>query len=501
MAVPVWNPVTMPRDAGIWGALEAARKGMVDSGQGFQDVLTARQAVGQATADRARQAMQEDYLNVLQGMQTPQALAEARSSGVLDQKFAALDPRNQAMVRDAFDKRLLGIQTQIDQTQKFDDGRLGIELRDIVNQAKAKAAGGDIVGSNALMVQAQKHPKFGEFVAENEKIALDREKTLVDIDATKTGAAANTANAASNTAQIPIAQQNANTQAQQTNLNAVERLAALAADNAVKVGAANSNIIGSAAGRKVFMEAMKLGGHDEGTLSALDGITGRALIANPEFSKLPVSVIKDIASSEVKDVGKGFVSWVVDPRSGKVVDRMVKKMTDALAARAASRLNGEVDPVEASKAALEKNGLLIRQMLGAAQGAAFPGLRAQQEAEMVGLVPPGTTPSGTPFAGTASSEAPNEPSQGALRNLEDVRRIAANEPATAIPTAVKANLAKIDKAAGNTSLYTAQPNETVGRYVARILNKGSVEDAAFRAVKAVADAVRIEDPAKKAKRS
>jgi len=75
-------------------------------------MLADREQVNQGMADRGRQANQEDYLNLVQSYKTPEELQAARMSGVLDQRLASLDPRNQAAVRGATEARISSLQTQ-----------------------------------------------------------------------------------------------------------------------------------------------------------------------------------------------------------------------------------------------------------------------------------------------------------------------------------------------------------------------------------------------------
>ena len=119
MSVITWQNINAPTSRSIGQELGGAQQGIRDGFDILSKVIADRQGVNQGVADRARNAEAENYLNTIQGYKTPEELNTARLSGVLDQRIAALDPRNQAAVRGAADARLTSLQEQVGAANTF----------------------------------------------------------------------------------------------------------------------------------------------------------------------------------------------------------------------------------------------------------------------------------------------------------------------------------------------------------------------------------------------
>ena len=133
MGTPItWQNVNSP-DNRLAAQLFESSQNSINSGlDRFTKIITDREKGNQVMADRARMAAQEEYLNMVQSYKTPEELQAARMSGVLDQRLAALDPRNQAAVRGAVDARVIGLQGQVTANNKFEKGQITapVELED-----------------------------------------------------------------------------------------------------------------------------------------------------------------------------------------------------------------------------------------------------------------------------------------------------------------------------------------------------------------------------------
>ena len=133
MGTPItWQNVNSP-DNRLAAQLFESSQNSINSGlDRFTKIITDREKGNQVMADRARMATQEEYLNMVQSYKTPEELQAARMSGVLDQRLAALDPRNQAAVRGAVDARVTGLQGQVTANNKFEKGQITapVELED-----------------------------------------------------------------------------------------------------------------------------------------------------------------------------------------------------------------------------------------------------------------------------------------------------------------------------------------------------------------------------------
>ena len=138
MGTPItWQNVNAP-DNRLAAQLFESSQNSINSGlDRFTKIITDREKGDQVMADRARMATEQEYLNMVQGYKTPEELQAARMSGVLDQRLAALDPRNQAAVRGAVDARVTGLQGQVTANDKF--GLEQIAARGAVANAEAIA--------------------------------------------------------------------------------------------------------------------------------------------------------------------------------------------------------------------------------------------------------------------------------------------------------------------------------------------------------------------------
>lgn len=125
MGTPItWQNVNSPDNRLAAQLFEGAQQSINSGLDRFSKIITDREKSDQVLADRARMAAQEDYLNTVQGFKTPEELQAARMSGVLDQRLAALDPRNQAAVRGAVDARVTGLQGQVTANNTFQVGQV-----------------------------------------------------------------------------------------------------------------------------------------------------------------------------------------------------------------------------------------------------------------------------------------------------------------------------------------------------------------------------------------
>lgn len=193
MGTPItWQNVNAP-DNRLAAQLFESSQNSINSGlDRFTKIITDREKGAQVMADRARMATQEEYLNMVQSYKTPEELQAARMSGVLDQRLAALDPRNQAAVRGAVDARVTGLQGQVTANNKFEKGQITapVELEDARFAAE-----------NAPRVRAA------------ELVAMDQKDALAEINNPTALTTARTAGTAADLAARLAPLTNANTEA------------------------------------------------------------------------------------------------------------------------------------------------------------------------------------------------------------------------------------------------------------------------------------------------
>jgi hypothetical protein len=130
--------------------MDYAQKSITGGLDKFSSMLAEREQLNQGAADRGRQASQEDYLNLVQSYKTPEELQAARMSGVLDQRLASLDPRNQAAVRGATESRITSLQQQATAGNAFADAAELRAQRPVEQQIAEARARGNYVEADRL---------------------------------------------------------------------------------------------------------------------------------------------------------------------------------------------------------------------------------------------------------------------------------------------------------------------------------------------------------------
>jgi len=151
MATPItWQNVNAPSNDAAMRGMESAGQSLTGGLDKFASILANREQVNQGVADRGRQASQEEYLNLVQSYKTPEELQAARMSGVLDQRLASLDPRNQAAVRGAQEARITSLQTQTTAGDTYAKGQKTTADAPMIEQHAQMVASNDTVGAAAL---------------------------------------------------------------------------------------------------------------------------------------------------------------------------------------------------------------------------------------------------------------------------------------------------------------------------------------------------------------
>ena len=151
MATPItWQNVNAPSNDAAMRGMESAQKGITGAFDKFSSVWADGVKINEDVAARGRQASQEEYLNLVQSFKTPEELQAARMSGVLDQRLAALDPRNQAAVRGATEARISSLQTQATAGNTFADAAELRAQRPVEQEIAEARARGDYVEADRL---------------------------------------------------------------------------------------------------------------------------------------------------------------------------------------------------------------------------------------------------------------------------------------------------------------------------------------------------------------
>ena len=151
MAAITWSNVNAPSNSDAVRLLEGSQKSLNAGLDSFSAAIANRENANQGVADRGRQASQEDYLNMVSGYKTPEDLRAAQMSGVLDQRLAALDPRNQAAVRGAADARVTSLQKQTTEGNTFNNAQADNRDEPIKQQHAMLVASGDTAGAAELV--------------------------------------------------------------------------------------------------------------------------------------------------------------------------------------------------------------------------------------------------------------------------------------------------------------------------------------------------------------
>jgi len=166
MSIPItWQNVNAPSNNDSMRGMALAQQGITGGFDKFASLIADREQVNQSVADRGRQASQEEYLNLVQSYKTPEDLQAARMSGVLDQRLAALDPRNQAAVRGATESRITSLQQQATAGNAYADSAELLAQRPVEEQIKALRASGQYEKADELVPQLTRNR--GQFLEAN----------------------------------------------------------------------------------------------------------------------------------------------------------------------------------------------------------------------------------------------------------------------------------------------------------------------------------------------
>tara|TARA_B110000259_G_C14016483_1_gene401503 strand:- start:1008 stop:2519 length:1512 start_codon:yes stop_codon:yes gene_type:complete len=151
MATPItWQNVNAPSNDAAMRGIESAQKGILGGMDRLSSTWADGVKISEDVAARGRQASQEEYLNLVQSYKTPEELQAARMSGVLDQRLAALDPRNQAAVRGAQEARITSLQTQTTAGDTYAKGQKTTADAPMIERHAQMVANNDTVGAAAL---------------------------------------------------------------------------------------------------------------------------------------------------------------------------------------------------------------------------------------------------------------------------------------------------------------------------------------------------------------
>lgn len=151
MATPItWQNVNAPSNDAAMRGIESAQKGILGGMDRLSSTWADGVKISEDVAARGRQASQEEYLNLVQSYKTPEELQAARMSGVLDQRLASLDPRNQAAVRGAQEARITSLQTQTTAGDTYAKGQKTTADAPMIEQHAQMVANNDTVGAAAL---------------------------------------------------------------------------------------------------------------------------------------------------------------------------------------------------------------------------------------------------------------------------------------------------------------------------------------------------------------
>jgi hypothetical protein len=156
MAGPItWRNIQTP------GPSYGATQGIASAGNaittGFDrlaGIVDSQEALETKRIDRGLAADREGFLNLLSGARSVEDLAALRASGVIDQRFAALDPREQAKVRDAEQARLAGLRGETTARQTFETAQRDLREAPIRDRIMALLA----TDPKAALAELQANP-------------------------------------------------------------------------------------------------------------------------------------------------------------------------------------------------------------------------------------------------------------------------------------------------------------------------------------------------------
>lgn len=151
MAQITWKNVASTTSSGGATLMEGARQGLSDSFATLQGIMDKQQETQQFNTLQMRENNTAEFLDTLHNYRTPEELAAARESGVFqemrDQYGASVD---RDAVRKALDERAGTLRTRVSERQEHEDTQINRDLRDEVQELRARALGGENVTQEAL---------------------------------------------------------------------------------------------------------------------------------------------------------------------------------------------------------------------------------------------------------------------------------------------------------------------------------------------------------------
>lgn len=147
-----WRSINQPVTAGVGLLMNGAQQGLNNGFNALQNVLDQRNKTEAANWQQQKSNNTSDYLNQVQALNTPEALADPTAQAnlaALRQQFGYQVDAN--AIRGADEKRATDLQVQASNNAKFSDMNLERDQRPLVEQFYGLKNAGDFKGAQALL--------------------------------------------------------------------------------------------------------------------------------------------------------------------------------------------------------------------------------------------------------------------------------------------------------------------------------------------------------------
>lgn len=339
MAGPItWRNVDAPSNRDVMTGLALAGNSFGNAGDVFSKVIADRQAANQGAINEQNEMAKQAYLDLVATAKTPEAVAALEASGRLEQLRRNMTPGNLAATRGATEARTLGNQQMIEAGNKFQTSQTEFANKTPFDQAMAAANAGDTAAVQAALAANPDMPnkaKIQEALfksstqATQTGIAQSKEArevaeapiTAALRKAQTEAAIASTAYTNAQAANIPVETAD---KARDRATRSFDRISTEIAADQEKLNKLDTKAIGGKEGVGGIITNLAKVVEDKSQLGKISEYLGTALTNNPEFRKLPTSVVESIALKHANNTG-----WL--GMGGSNANDIIRDMTAALA--------------------------------------------------------------------------------------------------------------------------------------------------------------------------
>ena len=369
-----WRNVDAPNPALAAAPMLAAGNSINTGFDIFSKMIQQRQAMDANNLAAQEEGAKQGYLDRLQGLTTPEAVAAFEASGEGERARQALTSVARSQIRSAGEARqnsLIGVQRS---TEKFGWERTAEgRAADTANQAAALAPLTRAALTATTAVSNQQVDTGVQGIARSKQEIAESQQRVT----------------ASQSSEARLAAEQADRE--------LERRSTAYKDTVSKLGANTQGVVGTTEGMRSLVEALSKTIKDPNGLTDAITFVTTALQSNPNFARLPTDVVEGLVLSKADQYGRTFGSW-----DSTLVNHLKTGMTEAL------KTSGDrMVAHETQRAALTELTQRQKILLGVAEAAAYPGTQEKVDKAMAERAAAAAPPPATVTTPSASQVSPD----------------------------------------------------------------------------------------------